>query len=314
MDLREASQPGATHYCTERVDGLDIFYRVAGAENAPVVLLMHGYPTSSFMFRNLIPLLADTYRVIAPDYPGFGQSSVPNRADFDYTFDGLGDVMETFLDRLGIEQFALYAMDFGAPVGFRLVLKHPERLFALVLQNAPLYPEPPEGWWETLGTYWRDGSDQARAASRLYLSPDSLKNQYLFGVADPSRIDPDTWTLDTALISRPGVDDIMLDLLYDIRRNVPTFAAMRNYLRDHRPPILVATGANDEIFPLSVVRKIVTDLPETEFHALNTGHFALEDHAYDIALLMRDFLSKRLPNPKSKREHQLRGGTSAQRR
>lgn len=176
------------------------------------------------MFRNLIPLLADTYRVIAPDYPGFGQSSVPKRTDFDYTFGGLGAVMDRFLDQLGIDQFALYAMDFGAPVGFRLVLTHPERLSALV-------------------------------------------------------------------------DEIMLDLLYDIRRNVQTFAAMRTFLREHRPPILVATGANDEIFPLPVVRKILNDLPDTEFHALNTGHFALEDHASDVAHLMRDFLSRRVPIP-----------------
>ena len=210
---------------------------------------------------------------------------------------GLGAVMDRLLDQLGIDQFALYAMDFGAPVGFRLVLAHPERLFALVLQNAPLYPEPPEGWWETLGIYWRDGSVQARATSRVYLLPDSLKNQYLVGVADPSRIDPDTWTLDSALIARPGVDEIMLDLLYDIRRNAQTFAAMRTFLREHRPPILVATGANDEIFPLPVVRKILTDLPDTEFHALNTEHFALEDHASDVAHLMHDFLSRRVPIP-----------------
>src|SRR5271165_5728755 len=190
MEIATTFQTSATHYRTERVLGLDIFYRAAGPEHAPVVLLPHGYPTSSFMFRNLIPLLADTYRVIAPDYPGFGQSSVPNRTDFDYTFDGLGAVMDRFLDQLGIDQFALYAMDFGAPVGFRLVLAHPERLSALVLQNAPLYPEPPEGWWETLGTYWHDGSVQARATSRVYLSPESLKNQYLLGVADPSCIDP----------------------------------------------------------------------------------------------------------------------------
>jgi pimeloyl-ACP methyl ester carboxylesterase len=206
--------------------------------------------------------------------------------------------METFLDQLDIDHFTLYAMDFGAPVGYRLVLNHPERLAALVLQNAPLYLdhlEAPEGWWETLGNYWRAGSDQMRAASRSYLTRESIRDQYLVGVADVSRIDPDTWTIDSALIERPGVDDVMLDLLYDIRRNVPTNAAMQEFLRTHRPPILVATGAHDAIFPLPVMQRILRDLPETEFHALNTGHFALEDYVDDIALLMRDFLSRRLP-------------------
>jgi pimeloyl-ACP methyl ester carboxylesterase len=282
----------ATHYRTASVNGVDIFYREAGPKDAPVLLLLHGFPSSSRMFRDLIPQLSDKYRVIAPDYPGFGHSAVPDRAEFAYTFDHLAELVDQLLDQLGVGSFALYVMDFGAPVGFRLALKHPERLSALVCQNAPLYPEKPEGWWKTLGQYWADGSAENRAACRSYLGLESTRGQYLFGVADPSLIDPDNWVIDKALIDRAGVDDIMLDLLYDIRTNAPTFKKMQEFVRNHRPPTLVATGANDEIFPEPVVRQILTDLPEAEYHALDSGHFALEDKSAQIAGLMRDFLGR----------------------
>jgi pimeloyl-ACP methyl ester carboxylesterase len=284
--------PSATHYRSTIVDGVDMFYREAGPQDAPVVLLLHGFPTSSRMYRDLIPRLSDTYRVIAPDYPAFGQSGVPDRASFSYTFDGLANIVDHLLDQLRVDRFTPYMMDFGAPVGFRLALRYPERVPAVVLQNAPLYPEAPEGWWATLGEYWHDGSAEHRNAARSYLTPETTKAQYLFGVQDPSLIDPDTWTIDQALNGRPGVDEIMLDLLYDIRTNVPTFSAMQKFLRDNRTPTLVATGANDEIFPEEVVRQILTDLPDTEYHALDTGHFALEDKAPEIAGLMRDFLGR----------------------
>jgi pimeloyl-ACP methyl ester carboxylesterase len=284
--------PSATHYRSTIVDGVDMFYREAGPQDAPVVLLLHGFPTSSRMYRDLIPRLSDTYRVIAPDYPAFGQSGVPDRASFSYTFDGLANIVDHLLDQLRVDRFTPYMMDFGAPVGFRLALRYPERVPAVVLQNAPLYPEAPEGWWATLGEYWHDGSAEHRNAARSYLTPETTKAQYLFGVQDPSLIDPDTWTIDQALNCRPGVDEIMLDLLYDIRTNVPTFSAMQKFLRDNRTPTLVATGANDEIFPEEVVRQILTDLPDTEYHALDTGHFALEDKAPEIAGLMRDFLGR----------------------
>jgi pimeloyl-ACP methyl ester carboxylesterase len=284
--------PNPTHYRSTTVDGIDLFYREAGPENAPVVLLLHGFPSSSRMFRDLIPRLSDTYRVIAPDYPGFGHSGVPDRASFSYTFDGLANIVDHLLDQLHVDHFIPYMMDFGAPVGFRLALEHPERVPAVVMQNAPLYPEAPAGWWATLGQYWQDGSAEHRKAARSYLSPETTKAQYLFGVKDPSLIDPDNWTIDQALTDRPGVDEIMLDLLYDIRTNVPTFSAMQEFLRLHRTPTLVATGADDEIFPEKVVRQILTDLPDTEYHALDTGHFALEDKAPEIAALMRDFLGR----------------------
>jgi pimeloyl-ACP methyl ester carboxylesterase len=281
-----------THYRTATVDGVGVFYREAGPPDAPAVVLLHGFPSSSRMFRDLIPRLSDAYHVIAPDYPGFGHSAVPDRADFAYTFDNLAEVTGQLLDQLGVRRFALYVMDFGAPIGFRLVLRHPERLTALVAQNAPLYPEQPRGWWTTLGRYWADGSAEHREASRAYLELEGIRAQYLFGVKDPTLVDPDNWTIDTALIDRPGVGEIMLDLLYDIRGNGPTFKAMQQFLRDRQPPALVAAGVNDEIFPGEVQRQILTDLPGAEFHPLDTGHFALEDQAPEIARLMRDFLGR----------------------
>src|SRR5712691_975466 len=293
--MESASRTGPVHYRTAAVGGVNVFYREAGPDSGPAVLLLHGFPSSSRMFRDLIPRLSDTYRVIAPDYPAFGHSAVPDRSAFGYTFDHLADVVDGLLEQLGIEEFAIYVMDFGAAVGFRLALRHPERLSAIIVQNAPLYPWEPQGWWATLGQYWADGSAEHRHAARSYLDLDGLRSQYLSGVQDPSRIDPDNWVIDKALIDRPGVDEIMLDLLYDIRNNEPTFKAMQEFLRERRPPTLVAIGANDEIFPEQVVRQILTDHPDAEYHALQTGHFALEDKAAEIAALMRDFLARTVP-------------------
>jgi pimeloyl-ACP methyl ester carboxylesterase len=280
------------HYRTAAVDDVDVFYREAGPDSGPVVLLLHGFPSSSRMFRDLIPRLSDAYRIIAPDYPAFGHSAVPDRSAFGYTFDHLADVVDGLLERLGIDEFAIYVMDFGAAVGFRLALRHPERLSAIIVQNAPLYPWEPQGWWTTLGQYWADGSAEHRHAARSYLELEELRGQYLSGVQDPSRIDPDNWLIDKALIDRPGVDEIMLDLLYDIRNQASLFEAVQELLRDRRPRTLVATGANDKIFPEEVVRQILADLPDAEYHALQTGHFALEDKAAEIAALMRDFLAR----------------------
>jgi pimeloyl-ACP methyl ester carboxylesterase len=280
----------STRYRSVDVDGIEVFYREAGPSDGPVLILLHGFPSSSRMFRDLIPRLADRYRLIAPDYPGFGHSAVPDRSAFAYTFGGLADITGKLLAQLGVDRFALYVMDFGAPVGFRLALAEPERLTALVLQNAPLYPEAPEGWWATLGEYWNDDTPTNRAAVRAYLTSESIKAQYLYGVTDPTLIDPDTWLVDTTLLQRPGVDEIMLDLLHDIKNNKPTFSAMQRLLIDQHAPVMVATGANDEIFPEPVVRTLLRDLPDTEYHSLNTGHFALEDHAREIADLVRNFL------------------------
>jgi pimeloyl-ACP methyl ester carboxylesterase len=283
------------HYRRADVDGVDMFYREAGPQDAPVLLLLHGFPTSSRMFREVIPRLSDAYRVIAPDYPAFGHSGVPDRAYFSYTFDHLAEVIDKLLGQLGVGRFGIYVMDFGGPVGYRLALRHPEQLTAIIVQNAPLYPEEPRGWWEILGRYWADGSAEHRDAARAYLELDQLRRQYVYGVTDPSRVDPDNWVIDKALIDRPGVDEIMLDLLYDIRNNVPTFEAMQQFIRERKPPTLVATGANDEIFPEPVVRQILADHPAAEYHALESGHFALEDSGAEIAGLMRDFLRRNLP-------------------
>ncbi|MFJ8577165.1 alpha/beta fold hydrolase [Micromonospora sp. NPDC093277] len=284
------------HHRSTAVDGIDVFYRESGPPDAPVLLLLHGFPTSSRMFRNLMPRLSEAYRLIAPDYPGFGHSGVPDRGGFRYTFDNLAEVVDKFLDRLHVGSFTPYVMDFGGPVGYRLALKYPERISAIVMQNAPLYPEAPEGWWETLGKYWKDPSPERRqAVAREYLGADGIRGQYLFGVRDTSRVDPDSWLVDKALIDRPGVDELMLDLLGDIHNNTPTFSAMQQFVRERRPQVLVATGVNDEIFPGEVQRNILKDLPSAEFHELDTGHFALEDKYDEIASLMRDFLTRVVP-------------------
>src|SRR5262245_171711 len=289
--MESANRTGPVHYRTAAVGGVNVFYREAGADSAPVVLLLHGFPSSSRMFRNLIPRLSDGYRIIAPDYPAFGHSAVPDRSAFGYTFDHLADAVDGLLEQLGIDKFAIYVMDFGAAVGFRLALRHPERLSAIIVQNAPLYPWEGQGCGATLGPYGADGSAEHRDAARSYLELEELRGQYLSGVQDPSRIDPDNWVIDKALIDRPGVDEIMLDLLYDIRNQAPLFKAVQEFLRDRPPPTLVATGVDDEIFPEEVVRPILTDHPDAEYHALQTGHFALEDKAAEIAALMRDFLA-----------------------
>jgi pimeloyl-ACP methyl ester carboxylesterase len=292
---RKGASP-ATHYRTATIDGLNIFYREAGPTDGPAVLLLHGYPSSSRMFRNLIPQLADTYHVIAPDYPAFGHSDTPARAQFTYSFDRIAEVIDDLLDELGVRRFALYMMDFGAPVGFRLALKHPDAVSAIVAQNGPLYDEDGgEEFFAMLADYWQDGSDEHRNAVRGFLTLESTRDQYLAGVADPSLLDPDSWLIDQALLDRPGVDEIMLDYFYDIRNRVSTIGPVREYLRSHQPPTLIATGANDPLFPEANMRHYLDDLPDAEFHALDTGHFALEDKGDEIAALMRDFLERALP-------------------
>ncbi|MFF1419960.1 alpha/beta fold hydrolase [Streptomyces sp. NPDC058280] len=286
----------ATHFRTAMIQGVEVFYREAGPEDAPVVVLLHGFPTSSRMYRNLIPYLSDAYRVIAPDYPGFGHSGKPDRSDFTYNFDHIADVIDGLLDYLGVKRFAVYMMDFGGSIGWRLAVKHPERISAIVLQNAPLYREGgnPDGFWHDLIPYWKDGTAQHRDAARSYVTPECTKDQYLDGVADPSLIDPDCWLTDQALLDRPGVDEIMLDLLYDISKQEVVFEAAKEFLRTNQPPALIATGANDGVFPESNQRLFLDDLPHAEFHALNTGHFALEDKSAEIGDLMREFLDRKL--------------------
>jgi pimeloyl-ACP methyl ester carboxylesterase len=292
-DAHGSGVSAATHYRTATIDGLNIFYREAGPKDAPVVLLLHGFPSSSRMFRNLIPQLADAYHVIAPDYPAFGHSDTPDRAQFTYSFDHIAEVIDDLLDALGVRRFAPYMMDIGAAIGFRLAVKHLDAVWAIVAQNGPLYGEDGgEQFFATMAGFWQDGSDEHRNAIRGFLTPESTRAQYLLGVADPSLVDPDSWLVDQALLDRPGVDEIMLDILYEIRNRPSTVDGVLEFLRAHQPPALIATGAKDALFPEANMRHYLDDLPDAEFHALDTGHFALEDKGDEIAALMRDFLER----------------------
>jgi pimeloyl-ACP methyl ester carboxylesterase len=283
-----------THHRTTKVDGVNIFYREAGPAQAPVVLLLHGFPTSSHMFRNLIPSLADRYHVIAPDYPGYGQSDMPDRARFAYTFDRFGELVDGLLDQLGVKRYAMYVMDYGAPVGWRLALKHPERVTGLIVQNGNAYDEGLKEFWDPIKAYWSDGSEAHRRALYALVAPETTKFQYTDGVADVSRIAPDNWVHDQALLDRPGNADIQLDLFYDYRTNLALYPKVQAYLREHRPPTIVVWGKNDTIFPAEGAHPYKRDLPEVEFHLLDTGHFALEDKLDEMVPLIRDFLARNI--------------------
>lgn len=284
-----------THYRTAQVDGIDIFYREAGPHDAPVVVLLHGFPTSSRMYRNLIPALAERYRVIAPDYPGFGQSATPDRKSFDYSFARFAGLMDGLLTQLGAERYALYVQDYGAPVGYRLALRHPERVSALVVQNGNAYDEGLREFWDPLKAYWAGGTSAQRNALRAGLTPTATRSQYVDGVHDPSRIDPDSWVHDQALLDRPGIDEVMLDLFKDYASNVALYPQFQRFFRERQPPTLIVWGQNDAIFPAEGARPYLRDLPNAELHLLDTGHFALEDKGEQIAVLMRRFLDRNLP-------------------
>jgi len=291
---RVSTEAAATHYRTATVDGFELFYREAGPANAPVVVLLHGFPTSSHMFRNLIPVLAERYRVIAPDYPGFGQSAVPDRKTFEYGFAHYAALMDGLLTKLGATQYALYVQDYGAPVGYRLALRHPERVTALVIQNGNAYEEGFSDFWKPIKAYWADGSMAHREALRAGLTLEATRAQYLDGVRDPSRVDPDNWVHDQALLDRPGVDQIMLDLFKDYGSNVALYPQFQAFFRARRPPALIVWGKNDAIFPEAGARAYLRDLPDAELHILDSGHFALEDKGDEIAGLMMDFFGRKL--------------------
>lgn len=288
------SEPTRTHYRTASVDGVELFYREAGPADAPVVVLLHGFPTSSHMFRELIPALADRYRVIAPDYPGFGQSAVPDRASFTYSFARFAELIDGLLGQLGAERYALYVQDYGAPVGFRLALRHPERITALVVQNGNAYEQGFSDFWVPIRAYWTEATPERRRALRAGLTLAATRAQYVDGVRDPARVSPDNWLHDQALLDRPGVDEIMLDLFYDYRTNVALYPAFQALFRDRRPPTLIVWGKNDAIFPGLGAELYLRDLPDAELHLLDTGHFALEDKGAQIAALMHDFLDRKL--------------------
>jgi pimeloyl-ACP methyl ester carboxylesterase len=289
-----AATSQATHYRSVEIDGLKIFYREAGAPDAPVVLLLHGFPASSFMYRDLITRLAPHYRVIAPDYPGFGHSDAPSAEAFAYTFDSLADVIGKFTGKLGLERYALYMQDFGGPVGFRLADRHPEKVTHLIVQNANAYEEGlPDSFWAPVRDFWNEPTPEKFEAIRgAAMSEEALQWNYVHGVKDATRISPDSWLLQQTLLGRPGNKDAMLKLLYDYRTNPAQYARWQGTFRKHQFPTLIAWGQNDAIFPAPGARAFLKDLPKAELHLLDTGHFALEEKSGEIADLMIDFLHR----------------------
>jgi pimeloyl-ACP methyl ester carboxylesterase len=281
-----------THYRHAPVDGVDLFYREAGSQTAPAVLLLHGFPTSSHMFRNLIPLLANRYHVIAPDYPGFGQSAAPDHTQFAYTFARYATLVDALLQKLGVARYAMYVMDYGAPVGYRLALLHPERVTALIVQNGNAYAEGLGAFWDPIKAYWADGSDKHRRALDFLVAPATTRFQYVDGVRDVSRISPDNWVHDQALLDRPGNRDIQLDLFRDYGTNVPLYPQFQAFFRRYQPPTLIVWGKNDKIFPATGADPYLRDLPKAELHLLDTGHFALEDKLDVMGPMIGDFLDR----------------------
>lgn len=279
---------------TVNVDGLEIFYREAGPKDAPTILLLHGFPTSSHMFRNLIPQLSDRFHVVAPDYPGFGNSSMPTVEQFDYTFDNLTKVMERFIQNVGLKTYSLYLMDYGASVGFRLAMSHPERVEALIVQNGNAYEEGLRDFWEPFRVYWKDRTAQNAEPLKGFLKMSATKWQYIHGVRDFEAISPDNWLVDQYLLDRPGNDEIQLQLFYSYGSNPPLYPKWQAYMREHQPPTLIVWGKNDQIFPAEGAQPYKRDLKNLEFYLLNTGHFALEEDGELIANHIRLFLDKRV--------------------
>ncbi|MFK0152591.1 alpha/beta fold hydrolase [Streptomyces sp. NPDC090499] len=283
----------AVHHRTATVDGLEVFYREAGDPQAPVVVLLHGFPTSSHMFRNLIPALADRYRVIAPDHIGFGQSAMPGPGDFPYTFDALTDVTAGLLRQLGADRFAMYVQDYGAPIGWRLALRAPDRVTAIITQNGNAYEEGfVKPFWDGVFAYTGNPGPETESAMRGALTLESTRWQYVNGVADPSLVSPDNWVHDQALLDRPGNDEIQLGLFRDYPTNVDLYPRVHQYFRDSQVPLLAVWGANDEIFGPAGAEAFRQDLPDAEIHLVDSGHFALESHLGVITEHIRDFLAR----------------------
>ena len=280
---------------TVKIDGLDIFYREAGPKDAPTVLLLHGFPTSSHMFRNLIPALADKYHVVAPDYPGFGSSSAPPVEKFEYSFDNLANIVEKFTEKVGLKKYSIYLMDYGAPVGFRLAVRHPERVDTLIVQNGNAYDEGLDNdFWLPIKAYWKSRTTTQGDQLRSLLTLGATKWQYTHGVRNVDAISPDTWGHVQPLLDRPGNQEIQLALFYSYGSNPPLYPKWQEYLREHQPPTLIVWGQNDAIFTAEGAHPYKRDLKNLEFHLLDTGHFALEEDGQQIASLIRNFLGKQL--------------------
>ncbi|NII55574.1 alpha/beta hydrolase [Luteibacter sp. SG786] len=280
------------NYRTANVDGFNVFYREAGPANAPKLLLLHGFPSSSHMFRDLIPLLADRFHIVAPDLPGFGLSDMPPRETFAYTFDHLADVIDRFTEVVGFDTFAVYVFDYGAPTGFRIAVRHPERITAIISQNGNAYEEGLSEGWNPIRAYWQDPTPANREVLRDMLKPETTRWQYVHGVGDESRVSPDGIALDNYYLARPGADEIQLDLFGDYKNNVAMYPAFQAYFREHKPRFLAVWGKNDPFFLPPGAEAFKRDIPGAEVRFFDTGHFALETHAPDIAKAIGDFLSR----------------------
>ena len=286
--MSKAMPPTSVHRV--EADGVRVFYRAAGDTTAPVVLLLHGFPASSFMFRELIPRLADHYRVIAPDLPGFGFTEVPAERKYAYSFDGLASTVDAFTQALKIDCYAIYMFDYGAPTGFRIATKHPDRVTAIISQNGNAYEEGLSEGWNPIRAYWRDRSATNREALRAFLTPETTRWQYTHGVDDPTSVSPDGQSLDNFYLARPGADEVQLDLFGDYKSNVERYPEFQAYFRTSKPPLLAIWGRNDPFFLAAGAEAFRRDNPNAIVRFLDTGHFALETHADEIAAAIRDFL------------------------
>jgi len=274
------------------VDGIGIFYREAGPKDALPLLLLHGFPTAGHMFRDLIPQLADRFRLVAPDLPGFGQSDMPARSAFIYTFENIANVIDRFTEVIGLKRFAIYVFDYGAPTGFRIAAKHPERITAIISQNGNAYLEGLSDGWNPIRAYWQDASQKNRDALRAFLKPETTVWQYTHGVPDATKVSPDGYSLDNFYLSRPEADEVQLDLFGDYKSNVALYPSFQNYFRTHKPPFLAAWGRNDPFFLPPGAEAFKRDIPNATVRFFDTGHFALETHATEIAAAIRDFLPR----------------------
>jgi pimeloyl-ACP methyl ester carboxylesterase len=279
-------------YRTVEVDALKIFYRESGAPGAPKLLLLHGFPSAGHMFRDLIPLLADRFHVIAPDLPGFGQSDMPSRNQFKYTFDHTARIIDRFTEVVGFDRFALYVFDYGAPTGFRLATWHPERITAIISQNGNAYEEGLSDGWSPIRAYWENPSTANRNALRAFLTPETTRWQYTHGVPDATSVSPDGMSLDNFYLARAGADEVQLDLFGDYKSNVSLYPAFQDYFRTHKPPFLAVWGRHDPFFLPAGASAFKRDIPHADIRFFDTGHFALETHAEPIALAIREFLSR----------------------
>ena len=279
---------------TADVDGFKVFYREAGAATAPKLLLLHGFPSASHMFRDLIPLLADRFHIVAPDLPGFGRSDMPAREQFKYTFDNIANVIDRFTEVVGFNRYAVYIFDYGAPTGLRLAVKHPERITAIISQNGNAYEEGLSEGWNPIQAYWKDPTAANRTALRGFLAPATTQWQYTHGVTDPTTVSPDGYSLDNFYLARPGADEVQLDLFGDYKSNVALYPTFQKYFRTHKPPLLAVWGKSDPFFLPPGAEAFKRDIPNAVVRFLDTGHFALETHAAEVAAELRKFLEKSL--------------------